>query len=60
MSDRALWNARAGYIGDSWEVFSYAKNLFDKDYINQGTVDGTRVRVGDPLTIGMIGKYYFN
>ena len=30
----ALVNGRIGYTTDNWEVFVYARNLFDKEYTN--------------------------
>jgi iron complex outermembrane receptor protein len=55
----SLINLRAGYIfGSGWEVFAWAKNLFDQHYFqylqpqtgNSGEIVGL---LGDPRTVGV-------
>lgn len=54
---RFLVNARAGFEGDTFNVFLYADNLFDKEYVEErGTVLST---VGPPRTFGIIGQLQF-
>ena len=61
---RLLVNARVGYEGENGEVFAYARNLFDKDYILSASSNMSggisRIRAGEPLTLGVVGIYYFD
>ncbi|MEM7548018.1 MAG: TonB-dependent receptor, partial [Pseudomonadota bacterium] len=64
INDRFLVNARVGYRQDHWEVFAYARNLFDKDYFTSPGGDATtgqidRVRTGEPFTVGLVGAVRF-
>lgn len=60
---RVLVNARAGYRNEHFEVFGYARNLFDETYATgrfAGPVPGTAsARPGEPLTFGVIGQVNF-
>ncbi|MEM9370911.1 MAG: TonB-dependent receptor, partial [Pseudomonadota bacterium] len=56
--ERFLVNARAGYQAENFEVFAYARNLFDVDYAT-GRFEGgagTIARIGEPLVFGVIGQ----
>ncbi|MEM9097530.1 MAG: TonB-dependent receptor [Pseudomonadota bacterium] len=58
---RFLVNARAGYRAEHWQVFAFARNLFDNAYALerlQGT-DGLLVEPGEPLTFGLVGQVRF-
>ncbi|MEM8753418.1 MAG: TonB-dependent receptor [Pseudomonadota bacterium] len=60
---RFLVNAQVGFRADRWEVFAFARNLFDVDYVTGAAVDETgelqRVRTGEPLTVGVAGRFVF-
>ncbi|MGP1255378.1 MAG: TonB-dependent receptor domain-containing protein [Kiloniellales bacterium] len=54
---RFLVNARAGFEADNFNVFLYANNIFDNDYVEErGTVLST---LGPPRTFGIIGQLQF-
>ncbi|MEO1613316.1 MAG: TonB-dependent receptor, partial [Pseudomonadota bacterium] len=63
IEDRFLVNARVGYREDNWEIFAYARNLFDESYFTSVGDDGTgnigRVRTGEPLTLGLVANVRF-
>ena len=56
---RFLVNARLGYEERDWDVFIYARNLFDKYYLTDTFESGglTLGRAGEPLTAGVIFSY---
>ncbi|MEM7526786.1 MAG: TonB-dependent receptor [Pseudomonadota bacterium] len=57
---RFLLNVRAGYQAEHWGAFVYARNLLDQDYVLARTFRGaTRVRVGEPLTVGAYAAVNF-
>lgn len=57
---RFLVNARVGYQAENWGVFLYARNLLDNDYVLQTDgITGSRLRTGEPLTVGAIGTFTF-
>ena len=61
-----LVNAKIGYEGDNWDVYLWAKNLFNEKYATRAfsmqTWSGDMewfARPGDPLTVGMTVGYRF-
>jgi iron complex outermembrane receptor protein len=49
-------NARLGWEHGKWEVYAFASNLFDKQYLVAGqawTPDVSSVRVGQPRVVGV-------
>lgn len=61
---RFLVNLRAGYQAEHWGLFAYARNLFDVDYVTQGSLattpgSGGLARTGEPLTIGAYATVNF-
>jgi iron complex outermembrane receptor protein len=61
----SLHNFRGGFRTDSFDVFLWARNAFDKDYIDlylAGTGGNTGLiaaQVGDPQTFGGTIKFNF-
>lgn len=51
-----LLNAKLGYEWDSFDIYLYAKNLFDKDY---GSAEATTISLSEPREIGMQISYRF-
>lgn len=67
--DRFLVNLRAGYLGQGWKIFAYARNLFDEDYVTQGVSGGldnngrtilSGVRAGEQRVVGMVAQVNFD
>jgi outer membrane receptor protein involved in Fe transport len=63
-----ITNARIGYEVEKWEVYLWAKNLFDADYTTRGffianeptyTIKETYERLGDPRQIGVTASMRF-
>ncbi|MEM9045490.1 MAG: TonB-dependent receptor [Pseudomonadota bacterium] len=55
---RFLVNLQAGYEGENWGAFLYARNVFDIDYVLQPSFpDAAQVRTGEPLTVGAFLKF---
>jgi len=61
-------NARIGYELDKWEVYLWAKNLFDEDYTTRGfffaneptySIEEKYERFGDPRQIGVTTRVRF-
>ena len=54
-------DAKIGYSFDTWEIYAYGKNLFDKEYITSFKSSSivTIVGYGEPLTIGAGLRYRF-
>ncbi len=63
VDSRFLVNGQIGYKQNQWEVFAYARNMFDEEYYYQAVDDGMgsieKVRSGEPRTIGFAGTYHF-
>ena len=59
IEDRTLVNARVGYEGDDWDMYVYARNLFDERYTTTGQFSGGTVRIGEPRIVGLVGQVYF-
>ncbi|NOQ77617.1 MAG: TonB-dependent receptor [Methylococcaceae bacterium] len=67
-SSYTVTNARIGYEQDKWEVYLWAKNLFDEKYATRGFYFGndpefsdikTFTRLGDPRQIGITTRMRF-
>ncbi|MEM9140573.1 MAG: TonB-dependent receptor, partial [Pseudomonadota bacterium] len=58
---RFLVNARAGYRDETFEVFAFARNLFDNDYAIRRSAGGSGnvIEPGEPLTFGVVGQVNF-
>ena len=65
-------NARIGYEGNKWEIYLWAKNLFDKEYATRGYFFGNNpdtfyapaspeqyIRLGDPRQVGVTARVRF-
>lgn len=68
----AISNARIGYETNNWEIYLWAKNLFDKEYATRGYYFGNNpntfydpaapeqfTRLGDPRQIGVTTRIRF-
>ena len=57
---RFLVNARIGYEAENFEVFTFARNLFDRDYAVRRSASGNgQLEPGEPFTIGLVGAVRF-
>ncbi len=54
-----LVNAKIGYEADKFDIYLYAKNLFDKNYDTEGYYDGSYVFLSDPREMGVQLTYRF-
>ena len=43
-------DARVGYQSDDWSLYAFARNLFDKEYIDSDNVDDV---IGEPRILGV-------
>ncbi len=60
IDSRFLVNARIGYEAEHFEVFAFARNLFDRDYaVRRFSGVTTRLEPGEPLVFGIVGKVRF-
>lgn len=60
IDSRFLVNARIGYEAENFEVFAFARNLFDRDYaVRRFSGVTTRLEPGEPLAFGIVGKVRF-
>ena len=60
IESRFLVNARIGYETENFEIFTYARNLFDRDYALRRSSSGReQLEPGEPFTIGIVGKVRF-
>jgi outer membrane receptor protein involved in Fe transport len=61
IDERTLVNTRIGYSTDGFEVFAFARNLFDEDYVISRTTNasGTASVPGEPFTFGVVGQIRF-
>jgi len=61
--DYTLVNARLGFGGDAWSVVVFAKNLFDKSYLEEVITapefGGSFIHPGSERRIGIEGNYRF-
>lgn len=53
-----LMNAKVGYEADSFDLYLYAKNLFDKNYDSEGYY-GRYTYLSKPREVGVQGVYRF-
>jgi iron complex outermembrane receptor protein len=54
--DYQLVNTRVGYEREYFEIYLWAKNLFDEEYVTRAIDAGAGdwlARAGDPLTFGI-------
>ena len=54
---RFLVNARAGFEVENFNVFLYANNIFDEEYVEERGV--ALSTLGPPRTVGVIGQFQF-
>lgn len=54
-----LINAKIGYEANSYDIYLYAKNLFDEEYDMDGQYDGVYSYYSDPREVGMQFVYRF-
>lgn len=54
-----LINAKIGYEANSYDIYLYAKNLFDKEYDMDGQYDGVYSYYSDPREVGVQLAYRF-
>lgn len=59
VEDRLIVDARIGYVAENWEVFAYARNLFDDDHATNRTPGSGLVSVGDPRVVGISASVIF-
>jgi len=61
-------NARIGYEANKWEVYLWAKNIFDKKYATRGflteldpdwSIEEKYIRLGDPRQFGVTARMRF-
>ena len=52
-------NAKVGYEAEDFDIYLYAKNLFDKEYDSEGFFDGMYTIYSDPREIGLQAVYRF-
>ncbi|MFV9644699.1 MAG: TonB-dependent receptor [Desulfobacterales bacterium] len=52
-------NAKIGYEAEYFDIYLYAKNLFDKEYDSEGFFDGMYTIYSDPREIGLQLVYRF-
>jgi iron complex outermembrane receptor protein len=60
----ALLNARAGVRTDRWDLYFWAKNITNKNYLTfvsptTGNTGGLKSQVGDPQTWGLTVRYKY-
>jgi len=61
-SSYEVFDVKAGYESEKFDVYLWAKNLFDESYATRAfemTGSGWYARSGDPLTFGLTVKYRF-
>ncbi|MEM9278994.1 MAG: TonB-dependent receptor, partial [Pseudomonadota bacterium] len=53
---RFLVNLRIGHREENWEIFAYARNLFDEEYLSGGATIGANTFAfsGEPRTVGVV------
>ncbi len=54
-----LVNAKIGYEQEDFDIYLYAKNVFDKEYHMEGHYDGTYSYYSEPREIGLLASYRF-
>ena len=54
-----LVNAKLGYEQEDYDIYLYAKNLFDKEYHAEGHFNGVYSYFSSPREIGLILTYRF-
>ncbi len=54
-------NTKIGYEGSGWDMYLYAKNIFDEEYFSYGRSSGfgNIKEVGAPRTLGLIASIRF-
>ena len=52
-------NAKVGYEAEHFDVYLYAKNLFDEEYDSDGIYSGMYIIYSDPREIGLQAVYRF-
>ena len=54
-----ITNAKIGYKVGNFDIYTFAKNLTDEDYITNYTSNTTTVRLNDPRQFGIGAIYKF-